>query len=129
MIIIIKRLQGHTCASVLEFNLLEKLSLFAQRNYWSLQPVNLLSSTEMGRRRGNNEQEELAQGRQVKALRLVFLLLPPENYQLLHDLLVLLHRVASHQNVNLMSAINLGTMFAPHILCPRKVGTQCNEEN
>lgn len=69
----------------------------------------------------SHDQKAAVHTRQIKALRLLFLLLPPENYQLLHDLLILLHRVASHQKQNLMSAINLGTMFAPHILCPRKV--------
>lgn len=69
----------------------------------------------------SHDQKEAVHARQIKALRLLFLLLPPENYQLLHDLLILLHRVASHQKQNLMCAINLGTMFAPHILCPRKV--------
>nr|XP_053651858.1 uncharacterized protein LOC128701897 isoform X2 [Cherax quadricarinatus]XP_053651862.1 uncharacterized protein LOC128701897 isoform X2 [Cherax quadricarinatus] len=69
----------------------------------------------------STDQKDLAHSRQIKALRLLFLLLPPENYQLLHDLLMLLHRVAAHQKENLMSAINLGTMFAPHILCPRKM--------
>lgn len=69
----------------------------------------------------SQEQKEAAQSRQIKALRLLFLLLPSENYQLLQDLLILLNRVAAHKEQNLMSAINLGTMFAPHILCPRKV--------
>lgn len=78
--------------------------------------------TEMLQSHMSHDQKEAVHARQIKALRLLFLLLPPENYQLLHDLLILLHRVASHQKQNLMSAINLGTMFAPHILCPRKVG-------
>ncbi|KAK3879078.1 hypothetical protein Pcinc_016332 [Petrolisthes cinctipes] len=108
---------AHDCASVLKSFLADLPEPLLTEGHY---PIHCRIA-EMGRRRGTNEQEELAQGRQVKALRLVFLLLPPENYQLLHDLLVLLHRVASHQNVNLMSAINLGTMFAPHILCPRKM--------
>ena len=84
----------------------------------------ILISTEMLQSHMSNDQKAAIHSRQIKALRLLFLLLPPENYQLLHDLLILLHRVASHQKQNLMSAINLGTMFAPHILCPRKVGTR-----
>lgn len=71
----------------------------------------------------SQDEKEVTHARQIKALRLLFLLLPPENYQLLHDVLILLHRVAAHQKQNLMSAVNLGTMFAPHILCPRKVCT------
>lgn len=73
----------------------------------------------------SQEQKEVAHSRQIKALRLLFLLLPSENYQLLQDLLILLHRVAAYKEQNLMSAINLGTMFAPHILCPRKVSIYC----
>ncbi|CAL4140048.1 unnamed protein product, partial [Meganyctiphanes norvegica] len=71
----------------------------------------------------SNDQKELAYSRQIKALRLLFLLLPPENFQLLQDLLFLLNSVNRHQKQNKMSSINLGTMFAPVILCPRKISS------
>ena len=67
------------------------------------------------------QSHETTHSTQIKALRLVFLLLPPPNYHLLRDLLSFLHRVAFNSSYNKMDASNLGTMFAPHILCPRKV--------
>ncbi|XP_028324571.1 rho GTPase-activating protein 19-like isoform X2 [Gouania willdenowi] len=59
--------------------------------------------------------------RQIEALQLLFLLLPPANRSLLRLLLDLLHHTARNQNVNKMSAINLATMFAPHIIWPKNV--------
>ncbi|XP_043214008.1 uncharacterized protein LOC122377715 isoform X2 [Amphibalanus amphitrite] len=62
-----------------------------------------------------------AHNKQIKALQLLFLLVPAENYQLLKDLLFLLYKVSRKHSENKMNALNLGTMFAPHILCPRKM--------
>ncbi|XP_018018675.1 uncharacterized protein LOC108675193 [Hyalella azteca] len=59
--------------------------------------------------------------RRIKALQLLLLLLPPCNFQLLKALLFLLHNIALHHLHNRMSACNLGMVFAPHIMCPRKM--------
>ncbi|XP_037084758.1 rho GTPase-activating protein 19-like, partial [Pollicipes pollicipes] len=67
------------------------------------------------------EQLCAAHNKQIKALQLLFLLVPAENYQLLKDLLHLLFKVSRRHKENKMTALNLGTMFAPHILCPRKM--------
>ncbi|XP_063871986.1 uncharacterized protein LOC135106627 isoform X3 [Scylla paramamosain] len=107
----------HDCASVLKSFLADLPEpLLTEAHY----PIHCRIA-EMLQSHMSHTQKAAVHTRQIKALRLLFLLLPPENYQLLHDLLILLHRVASHQKQNLMSAINLGTMFAPHILCPRKM--------
>ncbi|KAJ0067164.1 hypothetical protein NL108_012882, partial [Boleophthalmus pectinirostris] len=59
--------------------------------------------------------------RQIEALQLLFMLLPPANRSLLKLLLDLLYHTARNQHVNKMSAINLATMFAPHIIWPKNV--------
>ncbi|KAK8739156.1 hypothetical protein OTU49_003506 [Cherax quadricarinatus] len=108
---------AHDCASVLKSFLADLPEPLLTEGHYSIH----CKVAEMLQSHMSTDQKDLAHSRQIKALRLLFLLLPPENYQLLHDLLMLLHRVAAHQKENLMSAINLGTMFAPHILCPRKM--------
>lgn len=60
------------------------------------------------------------QSRQLQALQLLFLLLPRENMQLLDCLLNLLHRTVQEPS-NKMTADTLGTLFAPHIMVPRKM--------
>uniref|UniRef100_A0A672FWY9 Rho GTPase-activating protein 19 n=1 Tax=Salarias fasciatus TaxID=181472 RepID=A0A672FWY9_SALFA len=57
--------------------------------------------------------------RQIEALQLLFLLLPPANRSLLKLLLDLLYHTAKQQERNKMSAFNLALMFAPHLLWPR----------
>ncbi len=64
--------------------------------------------------------------RQVRGLQMLVLLLPKENAEMLHQLLQLLHKVTLNVESNKMNALNLGTMMAPHILCPRKVSKQSN---
>ncbi|XP_061692929.1 rho GTPase-activating protein 19-like isoform X2 [Syngnathoides biaculeatus] len=59
--------------------------------------------------------------RQIEAYQLLFMLLPPANRNLLKLLLDLLYQTARNQHVNKMSAINLATMFAPHIIWPKNV--------
>uniref|UniRef100_A0A3B5LYY6 Rho GTPase-activating protein 19 n=1 Tax=Xiphophorus couchianus TaxID=32473 RepID=A0A3B5LYY6_9TELE len=59
--------------------------------------------------------------RQIEAFQLLFMLLPPTNRSLLKLLLDLLYHTARSQNMNKMSAINLATMFAPHIIWPKNV--------
>jgi hypothetical protein len=62
-----------------------------------------------------------SESRLLRALQLLFLLLPVENRVLLKDILQLLHLTASHEGKNKMSAESLATLFTPHLLCPRKV--------
>ena len=50
------------------------------------------------------------------------MLLPPANRSMLKLLLDLLYHTARNQHTNKMSAINLATMFAPHIIWPKNVG-------
>ncbi|KAG7263588.1 hypothetical protein CRUP_035571, partial [Coryphaenoides rupestris] len=59
--------------------------------------------------------------RQIEAFQLLFMLLPPANRSLLKLLLDLLYHTARKQHTNKMSAINLATMFAPHIIWPKNV--------
>ncbi|XP_072293620.1 rho GTPase-activating protein 19-like [Eucyclogobius newberryi] len=59
--------------------------------------------------------------RQIEAFQLLFMLLPPANRSLLKLLLDLLYHTARNQHVNKMSAINLATMFAPHVIWPKNV--------
>lgn len=61
--------------------------------------------------------------RQIEAFQLLFMLLPSANRSLLKLLLDLLYHTARNQHVNKMSAINLATMFAPHIIWPKNVRT------
>lgn len=61
--------------------------------------------------------------RQIEAFQLLLMLLPPANRSLLKLLLDLLYHTARNQQVNKMSAINLATMFAPHIIWPKNVRT------
>ncbi|XP_048362956.1 rho GTPase-activating protein 19 [Sphaerodactylus townsendi] len=67
--------------------------------------------------------------RQIEALQLLFLILPPPNRSLLKLLLDLLYQTAKKQDKNKMSAHNLALMFAPHILWPRNVTTSDLQEN
>ncbi|XP_029925726.1 rho GTPase-activating protein 19-like [Myripristis murdjan] len=59
--------------------------------------------------------------RQIEAFQLLFMLLPPANRSLLKLLLDLLYHTARNQHTNKMSALNLATMFAPHIIWPKNV--------
>lgn len=62
--------------------------------------------------------------RQIEALQLLFLILPPANRNLLKLLLDLLYQTAKKQDKNKMSAHNLALMFAPHVLWPKNVSIE-----
>ncbi|KAJ4439220.1 hypothetical protein ANN_07339 [Periplaneta americana] len=70
-----------------------------------------------------------SEGRLLRALQLLFLLLPVENRVLLKDILQLLHLAASHEERNKMSADSLATLFTPHLLCPRKLSPEALHVN
>ncbi|XP_041518068.1 rho GTPase-activating protein 19 isoform X2 [Microtus oregoni] len=67
--------------------------------------------------------------RQIEALQLLFLILPPANRNLLKLLLDLLYQTAKKQDKNKMSAYNLALMFAPHVLWPKNVTANDLQEN
>ncbi len=73
--------------------------------------------------------EEQVREKCVACLQLLFLLIPQPNYNFLKDLLGLLKKVASMEEANKMSSANLGTMFAPLILCPRKLSAESLQSN
>ena len=73
--------------------------------------------------------EESARNKMVQCLQLLLLLIPEPNYKLLKDLMALLKRVTDRQEDNRMSAGNLGTLFAPLILCPRKLSAEAMQSN
>lgn len=62
-----------------------------------------------------------SKARVLRALQLLFLLLPIDNRKVLKRILELLNLTASHVSTNRMSSQNLATLFTPHLLCPRKV--------
>ena len=65
----------------------------------------------------------------VESLQLLFLLIPDANYNLLKDVLKFLRRITLHQDKNKMSASNLGTIFATHLMCPRKLSAESLQSN
>ncbi|XP_028651532.1 rho GTPase-activating protein 19 [Erpetoichthys calabaricus] len=67
--------------------------------------------------------------RQIEALQLLFMILPPANRTLLKLLLDLLHQTARQQEKNKMSAYNLALMFAPHIIWPKNLTANDLQEN
>ncbi|XP_036404244.1 rho GTPase-activating protein 19 [Megalops cyprinoides] len=67
--------------------------------------------------------------RQIEALQLLLLLLPPANRSLLKLLLDLLYQTAKQQDKNKMSAHNLALMFAPHVIWPKNVAANDLQEN
>ena len=68
--------------------------------------------------------DNIAKQRKIDALKFLFLLLPPLNRLLLQKLLILLASVAS-QTTSKMTAYNLGVVFAPNIICIKKVCFLC----
>jgi hypothetical protein len=62
--------------------------------------------------------------RTIESLQLLFLLIPDANYNLLKGMLKFLKRISLHQDKNKMSPSNLGTIFATHLMCPRKLSAE-----
>ncbi|ALC42593.1 RhoGAP54D [Drosophila busckii] len=57
----------------------------------------------------------------LHSVQLLLLLLPEEHRDLLKHIMEMLHAVALHEDSNKMSADNLATLFAPHLICPRNL--------
>uniref|UniRef100_A0A1B6DZ25 Rho-GAP domain-containing protein n=1 Tax=Clastoptera arizonana TaxID=38151 RepID=A0A1B6DZ25_9HEMI len=104
----------HDCASVLKCFLADLPEPLLTEAYF---PAYCQISELPNSSNGNNERLE-------KALQLLLLLLPTENWIMMKNILQLLHVVASHKHSNKMSAENLATLFTPHLLCPRKLSPE-----
>jgi len=106
---------AHDCANVLKSFLGELPEPLLQEKYYGAHcQVPELSDAPL-RNGGHGNTKKRA------ALQLLFLLLPRESYLLLQSLLRLLKLVASHADSNRMTSATLGTLFAPHVLCPRSM--------
>lgn len=75
------------------------------------------------------DEKSSATTKKIECLQLLFLLIPDVNYMLLKDLLLLLWAVAKEEAANKMSAVNLGTLFAPLLICPRKLSAEALQSN
>lgn len=109
----------HDVATVLK-QLLSDLPepLLTQKLYEAhVQIVDMVRNTHLDRERSK------AKTKQLKALQLLTLLLPRENAILLECLLDLLHKAANVTD-NKMTASSLGVVFAPSLLCPRKLSAE-----
>uniref|UniRef100_A0A182JZH6 Rho-GAP domain-containing protein n=1 Tax=Anopheles christyi TaxID=43041 RepID=A0A182JZH6_9DIPT len=104
---------AHDCASVLKSFLADLPEPLLTELYYPAycQVADLYHSKETSER---NED------RLLNALQLLLLLLPEENNILLRHIIELLHRTIQHEATNKMSAVNLATLFTPHLICPRK---------
>ncbi|XP_021371940.1 rho GTPase-activating protein 19-like isoform X1 [Mizuhopecten yessoensis] len=109
----------HDCATVLK-NFLGELPepLLTEKHYQAH-----LQVTNMGKSPVLEKEKLRARSKQIKTLQLLFLLLPRNNVLLLECLIDLLHRVTKVSE-NMMTASSLGTVFAPHLLCPRKMSPE-----
>ncbi|EFN88118.1 uncharacterized protein LOC105192159 [Harpegnathos saltator] len=63
-------------------------------------------------------------GRLLRSLQLLLLLLPCSNRILLKAILTLLNKTASYEHSNKMNSNTLATLFTPHLLCPRKLSPE-----
>ncbi|CAG2117696.1 unnamed protein product [Medioppia subpectinata] len=57
--------------------------------------------------------------KKLVAIQLFLLLIPAPNRQLLLELLALFEKVLQNSDTNRMTSTSLGTLFTPHVLCPR----------
>jgi len=104
---------AHDCANVLKSFLGELPEPLLQEKYYGAH----CQVPELGDQPIHPGDKEKTKKR--TALQLLFLLLPRESYLLLRSLLRFLSLVASHADSNRMTSSALGTLFAPHLLCPR----------
>lgn len=57
----------------------------------------------------------------LNSMQLIMLLVPHDNREMLQHIVEMLHAVVKHEESNKMSAENLATLFAPHLICPRNM--------
>lgn len=66
--------------------------------------------------------EKIFGDKNLKIIQLILLLIPLKRRKFANDLLTLLNKIASKENVtNRMDAKSLATLFAPHLLCPKSM--------
>ncbi|KFM61384.1 Rho GTPase-activating protein 19, partial [Stegodyphus mimosarum] len=107
----------HDCACVLKSFLAELPEPLLSEAHYSAH----CQITDMNCNSTSSSQAKAIYERQLKATKLLLLLLPPDNYCLLKYLLLLLNQIQNAQEKNKMTSKNLATLFAPHIICPRKM--------
>jgi len=110
----------HECAAVLK-NFLANLPepLLSDAYYRAHCQVPLICRDSM-----TDDEKKNSSLKQIACLQLLFQLIPEVNYTLLKDLLHFLNAVSKREDSNKMSASNLGTIFATHIMCPRKLSPE-----
>ncbi|GFY52626.1 rho GTPase-activating protein 19 [Trichonephila inaurata madagascariensis] len=115
----------HDCACVLKCFLAElQEPLLSEAHYSAHCQIADMSNGDMPPSQKKNVFE-----RQLKATKLLLLLLPVDNYCLLKYLLLLLNQIQNAQEQNKMTSENLATLFAPHIICPRKMPPEVLKES
>ena len=66
--------------------------------------------------------EKIFGDKNLKIIQLILLLIPMKRRKFANDLLTLLNKIASKENLtNRMDAKSLATLFAPHLLCPKSM--------
>lgn len=69
----------------------------------------------------SRSEKSSAKNRQIRLIRLLFLLLPDEIVEFVRQILFLLKSVADQSATNKMTVENLGKIFGPLLLCPKAV--------
>ncbi|XP_054712323.1 rho GTPase-activating protein 19-like [Uloborus diversus] len=115
----------HDCACVLKSFLAELPEPLLSEAHYSAH----CQITDMYKENVPSSQQKVMYQKQVKSTQLLLLLLPPDNYCLLKYLLLLLSQIQNSQDKNKMTSCNLATLFAPHIICPRKMTAEALKEN
>lgn len=117
----------HDCACVLKSFLAEMPEPILSEAHYSAH----CQITDMSKnvRSMLSSQNRNAVDRQLKSTKLLLLLLPSDNYRLLKYLLLLLYQIQNAQDKNRMSSENLATLFAPHVICPRKMSPETLRDN
>ncbi|GIY37322.1 rho GTPase-activating protein 19 [Caerostris darwini] len=115
----------HDCACVLKCFLAElQEPLLSEAHYSAHCQITDMLKDDM-----SPSQRQSIFERQLKATKLLLLLLPVDNYCLLKYLLLLLNQIQNAQDKNKMTSENLATLFAPHIICPRKMPPEILRQN
>lgn len=102
----------HDCATVLK-------GLFAELPEPLLTEIHYPIYCRIAELRNSNS--SFTDSKLLHLLQLILLLLPSINRTILKDLLNLLNKVASLENINKMSYGNLAKVFTPHLICSKKI--------
>lgn len=112
----------HDCACVLKSFLAEMPEPLLSEAHYSAH-CQITDMSKNGLCVSSSQMKSISE-RQLKSTKLLLLLLPTDNYCLLKYLLLLLYQIQSSEQRNKMSSENLATLFAPHIMCPRKMSPE-----